>query len=199
MEFHQFNKGDKTQEERNRFYEDDDTSVHLEKLNSYEFTIYKYCMLLSALWSVKDIFKYLFDFPQEGDESKSLMLSILFYCGDMMLLIWNIINCGLVFEGIRRKSLDLMVKVIDLMEAYCVISLIVQFFIGSSTRLKKDSLEGTPENNKFKDFVLEDSQWTLFVAFVLIVWAIYYHFVYLYGARKVKDLLKAHTKAKYSF
>jgi len=184
--------------EDSRLFEEADTSVHLEKLNSFGYVIFKYWMLISFLWSIKDL---IYGNGLESPESvkSDMIFMIIGFLGGLPLFIWNMGNCLVVFEGIRRKNLKMMSKVINSLELYAIFKVVFDFFMLQSENGKaimhhhaRKQYPGIHDS----DLGIFDS--TLFYVVLLLGWAIYYHFAFLFGAKKVRDTLKAHQRARHS-
>jgi len=89
-----------------------------------------------------------------------------------------------------------MEKVINFMEVY-VLANIVQGFFGFTSEAGLAVAKAAFQKG-FPNFKGDKNTMTLIVVIMLLVWSLYYYFVYIYGAKKVRDALKAHQKIRRS-
>jgi len=171
-----------------------ETSVHLKKLDSSIYVIYKYWILISGIWAIRSHYRENEEDLPEIEGFTFYLMAIAGY-GMMILNIWHIINCGLVFEAIRRKKLELIQYSIKSMESYSIAFIAIYFF-GFGNETVRDMIKKRSIGHAFFD--VSSMNWTLMVAIGLLVWRIYYHVVYLYGAQSVRDALKAHERLRHS-
>jgi len=188
--------------EKTRLYEDEEeTRVHLEKLNSFWYVLFKYWMLICALWTLKNL---ILSFSSSSSDSlvvhgikveNSPLNTVLDFLEKYPLKVWAIINCALVFEGLRRKNLKIMLKAISFMEAYVFVEVVTGFM--SLTSEASITWMKAYWEKKF-DSKPGSGSMTLFAVVILLVWVVYYHLAYIYGTKKSKDALKAHYKIRCS-
>ncbi len=169
----------------------EETSAHLEKFNSCRYIFFKYWLLICALWAIKDLLSPPdIDFDVEVEES--IFDEILDVLGGLPLKIWDIVNYLLVFEGFRRKNLKIMEKGVTLMETYVITNIIIGFF---SMTTESGLIVGKAMfQEKFPGFKGDKSSITLIAVILLLLHGLFYHFAFIYGAKKVRDTLRAHKK-----
>lgn len=174
----------------------EETSGHLKKLDSSAYIVYKYWMLVSGLWTLKS-----YESNNEDDDDLPENKDFTFYLmclagfGIMILNIWHIVNCGLVFEGMRRKNLQLIQYSLKSMDLYSIVYIVIHFF-GFGNEASQNRLKERSIGHNFFD--MSSTNWTLMVIVILLVWRVYCHFVYIYGAQKVRDALIAHDRLRRS-
>jgi len=184
--------------EEARLREEEYPDTHLEKLKSSGYVIFKYWMIISALWSIQEIFWPITIKVPSGPGGFSFIDRLLHSLAYYPFRAWNLINCFLVFEAMRRKNLKLISKVIQAMEIYAVSFMIIYFFHSNSEfgrAISDASMQYVP-GFKLKNYPADMKTVTLGIT--LLGWGIYYHFANMYGARKIRDILKAHQRSRHN-
>ncbi len=179
--------------EESRFYEREEAipKINHEKLNSFWYVIFKYWMLLAALWGLKELISLSssgIDRPVGIKLEFSTFDKIRNFINSYPVRIWEIINCALVFEGLRRKNLKILVKVITSMEAYMAVNMVLTFF--SMTSDAGLAIAKSIFADRFPDFKLDKYPLSFFAVIIVLIWASFYYFVNLYGTKKARDVLK---------
>ncbi len=173
------------------------SSVHHEKLDSFWFVIFKYWKLLAALWILKNLIS---PASSDGDGDSDIGVgvefstfnNILHFINGYPVKIWDLINSVLIFEGLRKKSLEILLKVIVLMEAYMVVQMVITFFDMTSDAglvIAKQIIQ-----KRFPDTKPDKNLLSFFAVAIILVWCSYYYFMNLYGAKKARDILKGNQK-----
>jgi len=190
------------QAEESRLYEKEDPSsnVHHEKLNSFWYVVFKYWNLLGGLWGIKNLISLS---SSEGapdvdvNVEYSTFNNILHFINGYPLRIWGILNCLLVFEGFRRKNLQILLKVIMLMEVYMAVQMIITFFDMMSDA--GFAIAQTLFKQRFPNAKVDKQLWSFFAVGLVLVWCSYYYAANLYATKKARDVLRGPQKHHRSF
>jgi len=185
--------------EESRFYENEEarSNANSEKLKSFWFVIFKYWMLLAALWGIKNLISSSGDVQLDTKLEHNTFDNIRRFINGYPLKIWDIMNCLLVFEGLRRKNLKILLKVITMMEVYMPVHMIITFFtLTSEAGLARGR---TLFQQRFPDFNVDKGFLSFFAVLITLVWCSYYYLVHLYGAKKARDVLRGPQKHSRSF
>jgi len=173
--------------------EEASSTAHLEKLNSCWFVVFKYWMLLGALWGIKNIFSS--SSPDHNLDIKveySAFDEVRHFINGYPTKIWDIINCALVFEGLRRKNLNIILKAIISMKAYMLVHAIITFFNLTSEAGLASAKALFQE--RFPEFKVDTGFLTFFSVVIVLVWGLFYYFSHIYASQKARDILKEPPK-----
>jgi len=181
----------------------DEMNDPIEKLSSWKFIIYKYWILAAFCWTMKDIGGIIYKYFSDGASVFERLTSDKAYLVSHLLRGWVVnviflVFLFLVFEGIRRKNLDKILRAIKLMKINCVIQFIEycsSFYLNNASEAIEKSFEGKPEDQLELFHKVGGIYWVFFIGMLCMFLA--YYIAYFYGACKVRNILKDHKKASY--